>query len=295
MKILYDNHSHEWNEVLTNSERRKVALSWLKKSTFDNQRHSRPLQKLIPLLTKSSSWLTIGDGRFGTDGQFLLSNGAIRVHCSDMSDTLLKIAYKQGLINEYSQQNAEYLSFPDNSFDYVLIKESFHHFPRPYIALNEAYRVASKAVVIIDNTDESSIYNLLISFLKSIFKNRQPLFLQQFSFEPVGNFVYKTNKKELSKFLLGLHQRHVAFSYTCDVYEKGVEFLDLYESSFSNKLWILRLNLKLKLKQILGLLNIKKPDFFLALLFKISPDKSTLVALKKCSWSYQLLPNNPYV
>lgn len=295
MQIKYDDHSLEWNECITNPERSKVALTWLDKSTFDYLRHSRPLQKIIPLLNADSSWLTIGDGRFGTDGQFLLANGAGRVHCSDMSDKLLKIAYERSLITEFSEQNAEYLTFPDNSFDYVLIKESFHHFPRPYIALSEAYRVASKAVIIIDNTDEESIYTFVISLVKSIFKYRQPLFFHQFGFEPVGNFVYKPNEKELSKFLLGLHQRHIAFHYTCDVYEEGVEFLDLSDTTLLSRLWLVKLNLKLKLKQLLCFLNIKKGDFFLSILFKSSPHAKNISSLMSSSWKFYTLPKNPYV
>ena len=211
MEVTYDNHANEWSACLSDPNRRKVALSWLNNNTYDSQRHLRPLQRLLPLLSRPTSWLTIGDGRFGTDGQFLLSHGASRVHCIDMSDTLLRKAYEQGFINEFSEQNAECLTFADDSFDYVLIKESFHHFPRPYIALNEAFRVASKGVIIIDNTDEPSIYNALLCLIKSIFKRRQPLYLHEFGFEPVGNFVYKTNKRELSKFLLGLHKRTHCF------------------------------------------------------------------------------------
>ena len=59
--------------------------------------------------------------------------------------------------------------------------------------------------------------------------------MNQFLFEPVGNFVYKTSKKELSKFMLGLHYRHIALIIH-DVYEEGVEMLDLSNLSPSDHL-----------------------------------------------------------
>ena len=295
MKIKYDNHPDEWDECLSNPERKDIALSWLQNSTFDNFRHNRVLKKLTPLLDSSSSWLTIGDGRFGTDAHFLLSSGVSNVHCSDISDTLLKHGHSKGFINEYSVQNAESLTFDDDSFDFVLIKESLHHFPRPYTALHEAFRVASKAVIVIDNSDDFSLYSFILCFVKSISSNKYPFWMNQFLFEPVGNFVYKTSKKELSKFMLGLHYRHIAFNYTCDVYEEGVEMLDLSNLSPSDHLQLFRLRFKLIIKQLLAFLGLKKGDFFSAILFKSSPSPSTFKLLKSYSWEYVKLPRNPYV
>lgn len=100
-----------------------------------------------------STWLTVGDGRYGTDGHALMNMGVKNVHCSDISDTSLKIGNAEGFIGDYSAQNAEALEFSDNQFDYVLCKEAFHHFPRPVIALDEMFRVANKAVIVIEPRD----------------------------------------------------------------------------------------------------------------------------------------------
>ena len=98
------------------------------------------LKTIKPFIKKGEHWLTIGDGRYGTEANYIMTNGANAL-ATDYSDKLLKIGKEIGFINEYKKENAESLSFQDNSFDYVLIKEAFHHFPRPWIALHEAFRV----------------------------------------------------------------------------------------------------------------------------------------------------------
>ena len=80
---------------------------------------------------------------------------------------LLEIGNKIGFINNYSEENAEDLSFNDESFDYVLIKEAFHHFPRPWIALYEAFRVCKKGIVLIEPND---IYLAQTGLRKRIFR-----------------------------------------------------------------------------------------------------------------------------
>lgn len=152
MTIMYDNSENHYKECLENNERLKVASTWLNKDTLDYWRHHRMLSPVKAFIS-GETWLTIGDGRYGTDANFILSNGG-RAHASDLSDVLLEIGRKTGFINEYSRQNAECLSFADNAFDYVLVKEALHNCPRPWMALYEAFRVCRKAVVLIEPHDD---------------------------------------------------------------------------------------------------------------------------------------------
>jgi ubiquinone/menaquinone biosynthesis C-methylase UbiE len=154
--FIYDKHQEEWDKVLKDADRRLVGETWLQDDTLDSWRHQKMRDPVRPLasMDKDASWLTIGDGRFGSDAHFLLSLGLTNVHCSDISDTLLKIGNKKSFINSYSIQNAEAIEFLDESFDYVYCKEAFHHCPRSYIALHEMFRVAQKAVVITEPWDE---------------------------------------------------------------------------------------------------------------------------------------------
>ncbi len=115
------------------------------------------LNKILPFISDAGELLTIWDGRFGTDANFIIKNGG-KAHASDISDKLLKIGYEKGFTKEFSRQNAEKLNFKNNSFDYVLIKEAFHHCPRAWIALHEAFRVSRKAVILIEPSDNFSIF-----------------------------------------------------------------------------------------------------------------------------------------
>ncbi len=172
--VKYDRHAEEFDACINVNERKKVADTWLQQlNTLDCWRHGR-MHALITHIIKSNpeaSWLTVGDGRFGTDGNALLKKGAKKVHCSDISDTLLKIGSERGFINEYSSQNAEALNFLDNAFDFVYCKEAFHHFPRPYIALNEMFRVAKRAVIL---TEPRPSYRLLVSIINLFDSKKNP-------------------------------------------------------------------------------------------------------------------------
>ncbi|WP_158308790.1 methyltransferase domain-containing protein [Desulfocurvibacter africanus] len=75
-------------------------------------------------------------------------------------------------IPEYSVENAEKLSFANGSYDYLLCKEAFHHFPRPMIALYEMLRVARKGIVLIEPNDNGAD-----------------------GFEECGNYVYSLSRR----------------------------------------------------------------------------------------------------
>src|SRR5690606_20250729 len=110
---------------------------------------------LDPLLkSEDQTWLTIGDA-YGFDAQYINEKGN-EATASDLNTDFLKIAQQEGIITNYSSQNAEHLSFEDHQFDYLLCKEAYHHFPRPYAALYEMIRVAKKGIVIIEPQDPIS-------------------------------------------------------------------------------------------------------------------------------------------
>ena len=113
------------------------------------------LLKVRSIFKKGEKWLTLGDGRYGTEANYLISKG-IDAMANDYSDKLLKIGKEIGFIEKYQKENAESLTFNDNEFDYVLIKEAFHHFPRPWIVLYEAFRVCKKGVILIEPNDQIS-------------------------------------------------------------------------------------------------------------------------------------------
>ena len=170
MEIKYDKQELEWSECITDKNKKKYSQNWLRKDSLDYWRHQRMLKPIKAFIQRGDSWLTIGDGRYGTEANFLLSYG-VNALATDLSDTLLKVGNKIGFIKDFKKENAESLSFKDNEFDYVLIKEAFHHFPRPWIALYESFRVAKKGVILIEPNDQLSInVGKRIKIIKSIYK-----------------------------------------------------------------------------------------------------------------------------
>jgi len=65
---------------------------------------------------------------------------------------------------KWSFQNAECLTYDDNSFDYVTIHAAIHHMSNPHKALTEMYRIAKKGVLAVESRD---------SFLMSIIEKLQ--------------------------------------------------------------------------------------------------------------------------
>ena len=300
MKIKYDNQDKEWSRCLSDKEKQIHARQWLKKNTLDHWRHKRMLTTIKPFIKKDEKWLTIGDGRYGTEANFIISNGANAL-ATDYSDKLLKIGKEIGFINEYKKENAEALSFQDNEFDYVLIKEALHHFPRPWIALYEAFRVCKKGVILIEPNDQiTHKLNFFSKFLKKIFniyKNYKGKNINRdcYAFEEVGNFIYTTNLRELEKFLLGMHYRDIGFIELNDHYIKGVEYIELTEKKISSKIKILIFKMIIFIKEILSKLKLLNNSLNIIILFKQEPDNKLLKEMRMHKWNYKKLPLNPYL
>lgn len=257
---------------------------WLQQIFFDCL---RPLLK-----EQSQQWLTVGDA-YGYDAQFIKENGG-HVLATDLSTDFLEIAKEEQIITDYAAENAEKLSFDDNVFDYVLCKESYHHFPRPYAALYEMIRVAKKGIIIIEPQDPISKMPLLLfitnllhkrtSLLNKIWKNR-------FSFEPVGNFVYKVSEREFEKFAAGLNLPFIAFKrINPNFYFKGSENIG---TDSKNKIFV---SIKRK-KQMLDLLvkfKIIPGQVLSAIIFKQIPQEEVIADLKKGGYEVIAIPKNPY-
>jgi len=295
LEVIYDRHEEEWEKCINDEERRKIAATWMKEGTLDRWRHHRMLSPIKPFISGDKTWLTVGDGRYGTDAHFIISEGGI-AHASDISDRLLKIGSDEGFIGSFSAENAERLSFADNSFDYVLIKEAFHHFPRPWIALYEAFRVCKKAVILIEPHDSrEGLRQVATESLKRIAKKCIGKNSSSYGFEPVGNFVYPINLQELEKFLLGMHYRHIAAKGVNDFYEEGVEFINLNSTSSTERHAIRRVQNAIKKRNLLSKLGFLPYNILIASLFKDEPSKQTKKLLRQAGWQVKELPKNPYL
>lgn len=235
----YQQEVDHFVEVMENPEQRQMADSWFRGDTVDAWRHRRMYAALDPLLEAypASSWLTVGDGRFGTDAHYILERGHHAV-ASNITDSLLQTAQERGFIKEFRRENAEAMSLPDGAFDFVLCKESYHHFPRPMLALYEMLRVAKDGVVLIEPNDAPSLGSMTFIVKQLIKEAMHRLGLRRRlrtadtslvtphgdAWEEVGNYVYAISEREIEKVVLGMGYPACAFRGLNDYYEPGVEF-----------------------------------------------------------------------
>ena len=292
----YKEYAEEWEKALTEPHRIRIANSWFDTETLDAWRHANMRAPLLPIIKAdlTASWLTIGDGRFGTDGHFLLSAGAQKVHCTDISDTLLKVGFDRKFINSFSAENAENLSFENESFDYVYCKESFHHFARPYAALYEMYRVAKKGVVLTEPRDTSidkEPFELLKDLAKTLLGRKTRA---SHAFEPIGNYIYSISEKELEKALLGLNGSTIASIGCNDAYQEGIEFVSMRSKAPQDVALQNEIRSEIKRLDLLCKLRLKKSILLTTALFKTAPDSDLFAAMAQDGWAIEHLPKNPY-
>jgi len=137
----------------------KAIEAVMNKNSVDYWRHERMYSTLLPLLNSypNASWLTVGDGNFGKDANYILSKGGNAL-ATDLNNPSFESAQEQGFIKEFKLENAEKLSFNDGSFEFSLCKEAYHHFPRPYIAIYELGRVSYKSFVLIEPNYQDTLW-----------------------------------------------------------------------------------------------------------------------------------------
>ena len=291
--LSYQDNSRHYGRYAVGAENESRAKSWLDPDTVDAWRHGRMYAALDPLLQADSSatWVTVGDGRYGKDARYISQRGA-DVVATDLDDTLLAEAKEMGYISKFLKENAESLSFADQSFDYLLCKESYHHFPRPMLALYEMLRVASKGVVLIEPNDRFISYSVLrqgatyfIGKVLSLLKKEMP----RHSFEDFGNYVYTTSQRELEKVALGLNYRYLAFKGINDHYIGGVE---LEKTSEGGRLFR-KLKRRIMLRDLLTKLRIVDYDLLAAIIFKQIPSDALQQRLTGAGYRLVRLPENP--
>lgn len=97
-----------------------------------------------------------------------LSGDGRKVFIADLSFQMLRQAQqKNGLL--CSTCDVEFLPFPDNSFDRIVIVDAFHHFTNQSAALREMWRVLRLGgILIIEEPDISYLSVKMIALLETI-------------------------------------------------------------------------------------------------------------------------------
>jgi ubiquinone/menaquinone biosynthesis C-methylase UbiE len=233
-----------------------------------------------------STWLTLGDGSYGSDAHYLQKRGADAT-ASSITDATLQGARQRGYISKYLVENAEALTVKDDSFEFVLCKESYHHFPRPPIAFYEMWRVAKRAVVLIEPLEGRP--RLLDSFKWLVKRALRGDSTDQF--EPAGNFLYRVSTREIEKMATALNGTYVAEKRYNDFYYAKAA-ADRHGArtvgNFITQLGLLVQNVLCRL----GLLN-----FGLAtiVVFKQEIDAGLRTSLRQHGFKLFQVPKNPYL
>jgi SAM-dependent methyltransferase len=298
---------------LTDPERIKISKSWFDESTADYWRHIRAFECVDCIRDDiNSSWLTIGDGRWGLDSLRIKKKGFINAIPSDISEALLKKSKEMGYINNYHVENCEKLSFSDKSFDYVFCKESFHHFPRPYKALYEMLRVARKGVFLIEPNDtiwglksidgrvslssKRFIFNFILGIILRLLRiKNHPVKGKTFNYpiwEDVGNFCYKISPHEAEKIALGMNLPQLVVKGLNDSYIKGCEFepADIKRSDIFKKIFYSIKKMDKLCSDGIADYNMIMIGFFVENMNNLSRSE-----FLKRNWNVIDLPKNPYI
>ncbi|MEO6303173.1 MAG: class I SAM-dependent methyltransferase [Bacteroidia bacterium] len=203
--------------------------NWFEKNTTDLWRHKRMLSILDPFLIndKNSYWLTVGDGRFGTSASYINKNNS-KALATDIDIKLLEIAKKEKMLPDFAFANAEKLPFEENIFDYAYCKQSYHHFPRPALAVYEMLRVSKKAIMFTEPNDfiPTPFTRRLLQKIKHSIKKITSGKIEHSDtghYEPIGNYVYGINLRNFEKIALGIGLPCLAYKRFHDVFIPGME------------------------------------------------------------------------
>lgn len=265
----------------------KLPTRYTHPGSIDNWRHTRMLDLTRPIWQTfpASRWITVGDGRYGSDAAYLHAHG-VNVIATSLTDERLKYAHEQGHIPAYQAENAEHISLPDNAVDFVLCKEAYHHFPRPPIALYEMLRVARIGVVLIEPLDNPKLLDGVKRILKRVIRGDREM-----QFEPSGNFLYRLNVRELGKLMTAMGGEEMAFKGINDFFHARLGSYDA--QGFNIGSIVTRLGVAIQdASSSLGLLGY---GLGCVIVFKPGTGQTALAPLRQAGFECIELPRNPYV
>ncbi|MEZ4722847.1 MAG: class I SAM-dependent methyltransferase [Flavobacteriales bacterium] len=286
----YAAHAETYSKHASDEEVERYA-HWFENKTVDLWRHERMFNHTQPFLKHESNatWLTIADGRFGTAARYLESNGA-QVVASDIDSRLLQIAQNKGWITEFRNENAEAISFNSESFDFLYCKESYHHFPRPFMAVYEMLRVARKAIIFTEPAEFRPLPPIgeMLRYIKNRFRSHS-IHADEGMYEEIGNYIYTISEREFEKVALALNLPAVAFLRFHDSYSEGCEDEQYSENGPHRKI----IEKQISKAQIFAALGLMRLNHITAVIFKELPSTELTVALRQVGFDVRILPRNP--
>lgn len=281
---MYESKSYQRHTEFLETSNNQVYVDALFDENNPIHYYNNLFFKLIaPIAIANEQWLTVGDCT-GIDAAFLKKQG-VKATATDLNDRILSGIKAQGYIDDFDVQNVEKLTYSDDSFDFVCCKEAYHHFPRPAIGFYEMLRVSKKGLILLEPNDLNIDFVPLL-FLRNLLDRFNPQLLRkiwknQYSYETVGNFVFKISVREIEKMTAALDLPCIA--------HKGF-------NSMPSLRW------KSPTRQKIGKgmydfcckIGILPYQHLSCVVFKQKPDEKIIEALRKEGYKVNMLPKNPF-
>ena len=178
---------------------------------------------------KNASILVCGGGNL--DKEILDISGFTNVTISNLDE---RMEGNEFAPFRWKYENAESLSFNDESFDYVIIHAAIHHTSSPHKALTEMYRVSKKGALALESRD-SIIMRILERIQFTLVYEHAAVYYNNCKYGGVNNteipnFIYRWTEREIEKTIKSYapyakHKFHykygTAFPYTPELETKG--------------------------------------------------------------------------
>jgi len=259
--------------------------------SIDAFRHERMYEFLRPLIEAFplGSWMTIGDT--GADAFFLRKLGVGEVTATSLSCEEIELLKNRGHLDNVTVQdiNAESVDFPDESFDFILCKATYHHLPRAPLAFYEFLRVCREAVVFIEPAEPKGARPLdnLRAYIKLILRGQA---LADQMFENSGNFIYRLSEKEIRKQSIAMQLDTMAYKY----------FNDFFYSKTGKKQrkdFFARLLFEagIAVQDLLCTVRLMNHARIALIVFKKKPNPELEAALANKGYRVAYLPKNPFI
>lgn len=169
--------------------------------------YGRVLSELIQ--DRKASILVCGGG--SVDKKVLQESGFNKVTISNLHE---KVDGNEYAPFKWKYENAESLSFEDESFDYVITHAAIHHASSPHRVLTEMYRVAKKGVLAFEARDSITM-SILVKFRFADTYEQAAVYYNDcksggVNDSDIPNYIYRWTEREVEKTINSYapHVRH---------------------------------------------------------------------------------------
>lgn len=216
---MSDNFIKESKSLHISKEKKGYWKGAFDANYADTARHHSMLALSLPIVKGYSgeSVLSIGDNR-GRDANYYKQKLSVHAVASDLSADHLQPAVDDGHLDAVYSLDVENIALPDNSVDFVVAKETFHHWPRPMLGLYECLRVCSKGLLLFEPND----------CLKGDFSSYPQQSTWHDSYEVVGNYKYQISLREVHKVAWSLRLPVVIAHGFNDPYQADLDIDEYY-------------------------------------------------------------------